>query len=234
MSPVRDVERPEKGGRNGSNGTASRGGGRCRSGHVYTPGDSARLLLNGAEVPGGPTAPVRAKATFTIPYAPGELTAVASRDGAEIGRTALTTVGVAAGLRLTADVHRLTTGRDDLAHVLVEVVDGHGRVVPDAGHEVSFRVGGAGTLAAVGNGNPHNADSFRPQRRHTLARQGPRDPLPGETAGRPHPHRESRRPAPGAARAPRHPRTAGIFVINAARAPASRRSAGRTVRFAAT
>ncbi|HEX6354930.1 glycoside hydrolase family 2 TIM barrel-domain containing protein [Actinophytocola sp.] len=133
--------------------------------HVYTPGDSVTVLLNGTEVATG--VPERAMATLTVPYQPGELTAVASQDGREIGRQTLRTVGAPAALRLTSDVRALTTSRDDLAHVLVEVVDRRGRLVPDALAEVWFEVGGAGALAAVGNGNPHNADSFRLPRRHT-------------------------------------------------------------------
>jgi beta-galactosidase len=136
--------------------------------HVYTPGDSVRLLLNGAEFPGGAaTAPERAVATFTVPYVPGELTAIASRNGTEIGRKRLRTVGAPAALRLTSDVDGLTTGRDDLAHVLVEVTDSRGHVVPDAVLEATFEVRGAGRLAAVGNGNPHNVDSFQQPRRFT-------------------------------------------------------------------
>ncbi|GAA3803282.1 glycoside hydrolase family 2 TIM barrel-domain containing protein [Streptomyces phyllanthi] len=136
--------------------------------HVYTPGDSVRLLLNGAEFPGGAArVPERAMATFTVPYEPGELTAVAGRNGKEIGRTKLETVGAPAALRLVPDVTALTTGRDDLAHVLVEVVDRRGRLVPDATLRVTFEVSGAGELAAVGNGNPHNVDSFTRPRRHT-------------------------------------------------------------------
>ncbi len=136
--------------------------------HVYTPGDSARLLLNGAEFPGGaPTAPERAMATFTVPYAAGQLTAIASRNGREIGRRTLRTVGPPAALRLRSDVAGLTTGRDDLAHVLAEVTDRHGHVVPDAVVQVTFEVSGAGGIAAVGNGNPHNVDSFRQPRRYT-------------------------------------------------------------------
>lgn len=136
--------------------------------HVYTGGDSVQLLLNGAEFPeGAATAPERAMATFNVPYTPGELTAVASLRGEEIGRQTLRTVGAPAALRLVPDVRALTTGRDDLAHVLVEVVDRHGRLVPDATHEVAFTVEGAGELAGVGNGNPHNVDSFQQPRRHT-------------------------------------------------------------------
>ncbi|MFF3373267.1 glycoside hydrolase family 2 TIM barrel-domain containing protein [Streptomyces sp. NPDC002680] len=136
--------------------------------HVYTGGDSVQLLLNGAEFPEGTaTAPERAMATFNVPYTPGELTAVASLGGAEIGRQTLRTVGSPAALRLVPDVRALTTGRDDLAHVLVEVVDRHGNLVPDATFEVAFTIEGAGELAGVGNGNPHNVDSFQQPRRHT-------------------------------------------------------------------
>ncbi|WBB64057.1 DUF4982 domain-containing protein [Streptomyces sp. WMMC500] len=135
---------------------------------VYTPGDAVTLLLNGAEVASrAVTAADRCAVALTVPYRPGRLTAVARREGREIGRTTLTTTGPPAALRLTPDVERLTTGRDDLAHVLAEVVDARGRVVPDATVRVEFATGGAGELAAVGNGNPHNVDSFRGPRRHT-------------------------------------------------------------------
>ncbi|HEX4705633.1 MAG TPA: glycoside hydrolase family 2 TIM barrel-domain containing protein, partial [Pseudonocardiaceae bacterium] len=136
--------------------------------HVYTPGDTVTLLLNGTEVATGTvTTADRALATFTVPYNAGVLTAIASRNGTEIGRTTLTTVGIPARLRLVPDAHRLTTGRDDLAYVLVEVVDNRGQIVPDAVFDVMFQVSGAGELAAVGNGNAHNVDSFRQPRRHT-------------------------------------------------------------------
>ncbi|MBA2809484.1 glycoside hydrolase family 2 protein [Streptomyces sp. KM273126] len=153
--------------------------------HVYTPGDSVRLLLGGKAVPGGAaTAPERSTATFTVPYEPGELTAVATRNGREIGRTTLTTVGAPAALRLVPDVMDLTTGRDDLAHVLVEVIDRRGRPVPDAALEVTFEVTGAGELAGAGNGNPHNVDSFRQPRRHTWHGKALAILRPGKRTGR--------------------------------------------------
>jgi beta-galactosidase len=136
--------------------------------HVYTPGDSVTLWLNGTEIATrAVTAADWAVATLTVPYRAGELTAVASRNGREIGRQTLRTVGAPAALRLSSDAHDLTTGRDDLAYVLVEVVDRHGQVVPDAALQVTFEIRGAGALAAVGNGNPHNVDSFTQPRRHT-------------------------------------------------------------------
>jgi beta-galactosidase len=61
----------------------------------------------------------------------------------------------------------LTTSRDALAHVLVEVTDARGRLVPDAALEVTFSVSGMGELAGVANGNAHNVDSFRQPSRYT-------------------------------------------------------------------
>lgn len=136
--------------------------------HAYTPGDTVTLLLNGDTVAtSAVTAANWATATFTVPYEPGELTAVASRDGTEIGRKTIATAGAPAALRLTPDVAVLTTSRDALAHVLVEVTDAHGRLVPDAALQVTFSVSGAGELAGVANGNPHNVDSFRRPSRYT-------------------------------------------------------------------
>jgi beta-galactosidase len=136
--------------------------------HVYTPGDSVRILLNGTEITTvAVTAADRAMATVTVPYRPGELTAVASRNGHELGRKTLRTVGAPAALRLVPDVDEVTASPDSLAYVLVQVVDARRQVVPDATPQVSFDVLGAGTLAAVGNGNAHNVDSFRQPRRYT-------------------------------------------------------------------
>jgi beta-galactosidase len=151
--------------------------------HVYTPGDNVRLLLNGTEVPGGAVTPSKAVAAFSVPYAPGELTAIASKNGREIGRQTLVTAGAPAGLRLTPDTAGLTTSRDDLAHVLVEVVDARGQVVPDAVLEVNFEVSGAGDLAAVANGNPHNVDSFRQPHRYTWHGQAQAIVRPGKAPG---------------------------------------------------
>jgi beta-galactosidase len=136
--------------------------------HAYSSGDSIALLLNGAPLETKTLAEADKRvATFKVPYKPGTLTAVATRKGVEIGRKMLTTAGKPAALRLTSDVKSLTTGRGDLAHVLVQVVDVQGRIVPDAVVKVSFQVGGAGALAGTGNGNPHNVDSFQRPRRWT-------------------------------------------------------------------
>jgi beta-galactosidase len=153
--------------------------------HVYTSGDNVTLLLNGTQIAAKSlTDTDRMVATLSVPYTPGELTAIATRNGTEIGRKTLTTTGAPAALRLSSDVGSLTTARDALAHVLVEVVDAAGRRVPDAVVKVGFAVNGAGQLAGVGNGNPHNADSFQRPRRWTWHGQALAILRPEKTPGR--------------------------------------------------
>ena len=136
---------------------------------LYTSGDSVTVLLNGTTIATKPVAEKdRRVVTFDVPYAPGELTAVTSLNGKEIARKSLVTVGQPAALRLKSDVRSVTTARDDLAHVVVEVVDAQGRVVPDAVVKVAFAVEGAGVLAGAANGNPHNVDSYQRPRHWTF------------------------------------------------------------------
>ena len=152
--------------------------------HVYTTGDTVKLLLNGEPVATNSVAASDKRvSTFTVPYTPGKLTAIATQNGREIGRQTLKTTGAAAKLRLVSDVEMLTTGRDDLAHVLVEVLDSRGRRVPDAVVDVSFDVAGVGELVGVGNGNPHNIDSFKRPGRYTWHGQALAIVRPAKTPG---------------------------------------------------
>lgn len=152
--------------------------------HAYTSADTVKVYLNGALIAtNAVTSDDKCISTFTVPYSAGELTAVAYRNGQQIGRKTLTTTDGPASLRLTSDRKLITTDRDDLAHVLVEVLDRQGRVVPDAAIQVGFALDGAGTLAAVGNGNPHNIDSFQQPSRYTWHGQALAILRPGKSPG---------------------------------------------------
>lgn len=136
---------------------------------VYAAGDQVRLLLNGKEIG---TAPVSAaaelKAEFSVPYAPGELKAIALQGGRPIAEQSLQTVGKPAQLRLSADRPSIRPSRNDLAYVTLEVLDEAGRLVPDAVVSVRVAVAGAAELAAVGTANPKDVWSFRQQNLKTF------------------------------------------------------------------
>jgi beta-galactosidase len=125
---------------------------------VYAACERVELFLNGASL--GTKRVERCTATFEVPYRPGTLQAVGSNlDAARELRTA----GEPASIRFAAD--RETIGCDDLSFVTVEVVDAGGLLHPNAGHEISFAVDGAGELAAVGSGDPVSTEPFRGNRR---------------------------------------------------------------------
>lgn len=131
---------------------------------VYSSGDQVRLLLNGREVGVKPVSTeTKFKAEFDLPYAPGELKAIALAHGEQIAELAFKTVGKPAKLQLKADRQSIRRDPNDLAYVTAEVEDEAGEVVPDATVPVAFSISGAGELAAVGTANPKDLRSFRQQ-----------------------------------------------------------------------
>lgn len=133
--------------------------------NVYSQGDQVRLLLNGSEIGVKPASiETQLKAEFSVPYAPGNLKAIALKDGRPIAEVSFKTVGKPAELRLKADRRSIRKDRNDLAYVTLEVIDQSGNVVPDAAVPVSFEISGAGELAATGTANPKDVRSFRQAR----------------------------------------------------------------------
>jgi beta-galactosidase len=136
---------------------------------VYSSGDQVRLLLNGREIGAKPvSAETKFKTEFDVPYAPGELKAIALGHGRQIAELAFKTVGELAKLRLKAERESIRRDPNDLAYVTLEVVDQVGDVVPDASVPVAFSISGAGELAAVGSANPKDVQSFRQRRATTF------------------------------------------------------------------
>ena len=81
---------------------------------------------------------------------------------------AFKTAGAPAKLRLRPDRTTLRANRNDLSYVIVEVLDEHDHLVPDAVVPVAFKVTGSGELAGVGSANPREMASFRQPRRNTF------------------------------------------------------------------
>ena len=100
-----------------------------------------------------------------VDYEPGELTAVAYKDGKEIGTAIVRTAGQPAALRLTPDRTQLAASGDDLCYVLVEAVDAQGTLCPLADNLVHFHIDGPAEISAVGNGNPLSLEPFQAHER---------------------------------------------------------------------
>ena len=98
--------------------------------------------------------------TWSVPFQPGTLTAVATRDGQEVARDTVQTAGVPRTLSLTPGKQVLTADGISLSYVSVEVLDARGVLVPHADNVITFSVSGAGTLTATDNGRPENAYGY--------------------------------------------------------------------------
>jgi hypothetical protein len=135
---------------------------------VYADADEVALLLGGAEVARGPVGGQRPMlAVLSTVYRPGELTAVAYRDGVETGRTSLRTSGRPV-LSATTDRESLSADDDELAHLAVELRDGEGRLVTGADRPVQIEVDGAGVLAGFCSANPSTTERFDATTRTTF------------------------------------------------------------------
>jgi len=77
----------------------------------------------------------------------------------------VSTTGEASAVRVTADRAEIAADRRDVAHITVEIVDAHGRVVPSADSEVAFVVAGEGKLISVDNGDPRSHEDYHAARR---------------------------------------------------------------------
>ncbi|MFF7546135.1 glycoside hydrolase family 2 TIM barrel-domain containing protein [Streptomyces canus] len=98
--------------------------------------------------------------TWKVPYAPGELKAVARRNGKVVATDVLRTAGTPHAVRLTADRTSLAADGRSMVFVTADVVDSRGVVVPDAEHLITFAVRG-GSLAGLDNGREESAERYQ-------------------------------------------------------------------------
>ncbi|MCE1199266.1 MAG: DUF4982 domain-containing protein [Marinilabiliales bacterium] len=134
---------------------------------VYTNGDCAELFLNGQSLGKQCKQPNSAHPTERfrliwkeVAYAPGELKAVAYKEGKRIGEAVVRTAGAPATIRLSADRNALMSNGQDLSYVLLEALDKEGNACPLADNRLQLSLSGDGRIAGVGNGNPQSFDSF--------------------------------------------------------------------------
>ena len=133
---------------------------------VYSRGEAVRLYLDGKLIGEKPTTRAeRFTATFSVPFAPGVLKAVAVQQGKEIAESILRTVGDPAQVRLTADRTSLKADGQDLSFITVEAVDAKGQSHPNADHQVSFTLKGPAAIAAVGNADLRSEELYRGSQR---------------------------------------------------------------------
>ncbi len=133
---------------------------------VFSRAEKVEVLVNGrslgrkkqGEVPGVEEMPFTF--VFDTVYEPGEVTAVSYCGGKEISRDIMRTAGNACAVRMRADRTEMAADGHSLIYVCVEVIDGKGRVVPDAQIALTASTEGAVFLAGFGSANPITAENY--------------------------------------------------------------------------
>ncbi|KDN55448.1 glycoside hydrolase family 2 TIM barrel-domain containing protein [Flavobacterium seoulense] len=127
--------------------------------NVYSRAAKVRLYLNDKLIAEAETT-TQYKANFKVPYQAGTLKAVEVKDGKEGASTILQTIGKATTIKLTSDTTTLKADGQDLAYVLIELLDQNGNVVLDSNQQIKISCEGIGKIIASGNGAPTDMASF--------------------------------------------------------------------------
>jgi beta-galactosidase len=135
---------------------------------VYTNGDCAELFLNGKSLgkkcknPKSEKSIERFRLMWNeVVYEPGELKAVAYKEGNIIGEQLMKTAGEPYKLKLTPDRKVIKADGNDLSYILIEAIDKNGNNCSLAANNIEIKINGAAKIAGVGNGNPQSFESFK-------------------------------------------------------------------------
>jgi beta-galactosidase len=109
--------------------------------------------------------------SWDVPYEPGVLRAVGRRRDGAACEDQVRTAGASVGILLTADRDTVTTGPGDVLHVMFEIVDSSGTVVPTAGDVVRIAVTG-GSILALDNADLKDQGSYREGQRRAFNGRG--------------------------------------------------------------
>lgn len=132
--------------------------------YTYTNAEEVELLVNGRSLGVKKNAEEVTRRNVIlwegVPYASGNITAIARTAGKEVARQRIETTGKAVALEVEAENAAWKADGMDLQYVKVYAVDSRGRRVATATGELTFEVEGAARLIALDNGNHSSDDLF--------------------------------------------------------------------------
>lgn len=132
---------------------------------VYTDADEVRFILNGKEV--GASNPSDGIAYMDIPYEKGELVAVSYKNGKEIKKSSLHTVGAKSKLKIVPEKTELAADNRDLCYFDLYICDENGDRVPYAKDELVCICSG-GELMGIFSEDPANEDCYTTEKCHAF------------------------------------------------------------------
>jgi beta-galactosidase len=128
---------------------------------IYADADEVEVLVGGVPAGRAPVGDVHPfLASVETTYTPGELHAVAYRDGVETGRMSLTSATGPVQLDVHVDRTLIEATDRDLAYVEITLVDAHGNLHSAEDRPVTVAVDGPAVLQGLGSGNPCTEETF--------------------------------------------------------------------------
>lgn len=149
--------------------------------HIYTNYDEVELFINGVSQgkrrhrdtrgeeydkrSGSHLERFRLMWNDTV-YQPGEITAVAYKDGKEAERKTVRTAGAPHHIALSAYRNQITADGDELNYITAAIVDKDGNLCPHANNRLTFRVSGEAEFMATDAGDQRETETFlRPDKK---------------------------------------------------------------------
>lgn len=121
---------------------------------VYTSGDAAELFLNGISQGRQSKGQYEYRLRWNdVQYEPGELHAVAYKNGVVWAEDRVQTTGEPNRIALSADRTAVANDGQDLSYVTVAIQDKDGLTVPTAMNALHYTISGPGEIVAVDNGD---------------------------------------------------------------------------------
>ena len=130
--------------------------------HVYTSGDEAELFLNGKSLGRKKRGEFEYRLRWDdVVYQPGELKAVAYKNGKIWAQDVVKTTGEAANISMQADRANIKADGTDLSFITVKINDRNNMQVPRSHNRIKFEISGAGEIIATDNGDATDLESFQ-------------------------------------------------------------------------
>ena len=128
---------------------------------VLSDADEVELLVNGVSIGRQPTGEANHfRTAFETIFEPGEIVAVAYRNGAEVARTELRSGTGLAAIDVSADRSEIRADDTDLGFVEITLIDDAGRWCHSEDRAVTVDVDGPATLLGLGSANPCTEELF--------------------------------------------------------------------------
>jgi beta-galactosidase len=152
--------------------------------HVFTSGDEAELFINGKSLGRKKKGQYEYRLRWdNVKYEPGEVKAVAYKDGKKWTEDIVKTTDKPARLVASADCSIIRADGIDLVFITVRVTDKKGLTMPRANNLIKFEIEGPGEIVATDNGDPTNFVPFPSHEREAfnglalvIVRSKPGDP----------------------------------------------------------